>query len=228
MLVTPQTRLEHPPSLDVNLGLVMIGFMVAICLYGAMAVQVFCYYQHDFKNDSRWTKLLVLWTTTLETLHTILIAIALYKITVTHFADYNYLLNSQWPVEYSVAVSAVISTSVQNLAYTKAFYAFRVCTLSQNYWYLVFIVLASLARFGLALAAAVLSEKVKVLQIFRNENIGYIVSVLGIGIMVDILNTGVLTFVLVRQKEHAVKGSRRIIDKLVLWTIGKDLNLRVL
>ncbi|KAL0569104.1 hypothetical protein V5O48_012865 [Marasmius crinis-equi] len=224
MSIAPlQTRFENPPSLDDNLGPVVAGCMVAIFLYGAMVVQVFCYYQHDFKKDSVWIKSLVLWTTILETLHTILIAISLYESAVTHFGDYIYLPRVHWPLSYSVAVGAAISASVQILGCLKTFYAFRVYTLSGKWWYLVLIALASLARFGLALAGVLLIEKVDSLQIFRNEGIGYIVSVLAVGITVDILNTTALALILARQKGHAVRNSRRMIDKLVLWTIETGL-----
>jgi hypothetical protein len=48
-----------PPALDSTLGAVQIGIVISLCLYGAMCVQVFNYYQAGFQKEYLHVRVLV-------------------------------------------------------------------------------------------------------------------------------------------------------------------------
>ncbi|KAJ4469261.1 hypothetical protein J3R30DRAFT_3304311 [Lentinula aciculospora] len=225
-LLARAEELPAPPPLDASLGALIIGSILAFCLYGAMCVQVYCYYQHNFKKDPSWIKFLVnlslfsccvltyIWIF-IETIHTAFISVTLYQSIVTHFGDYGYLAVAHWPLSYSVAMSTLISAPVQT------FYAYRVSTLSQKVWVLYLSMVASAVRVSLGFADAALSEKAKDLLAFQHKFLGYIVGALAVGITVDFVNTISLIFLLLKNKGMSMRSSRKAIDSLVLWTVGE-------
>ncbi|KAJ4480807.1 hypothetical protein C8R41DRAFT_728149, partial [Lentinula lateritia] len=200
--------------LDASLGAIIIGSILAFCLYGAMGIQVYCYYQHNFNKDPFWIKFLVCWSTFIETIHTVFISVTLYQTIVTHFGDYSYLTVAHWPLSYSVAMSTLISAPVQT------FYAFRISTLSKKVWVLCLSILASIIRVALGFTDAALSEKATELLVFQHKFLGYIVGALAVGIAVDIVNTISLILLLLKNKGMSIRSSRKTIDRLVLWTVG--------
>ncbi|KAJ3924660.1 MAG: hypothetical protein NXY57DRAFT_969352 [Lentinula lateritia] len=204
-----------PPPLDASLGAIIIGSILAFCLYGAMGIQVYCYYQHNFNKDPFWIKFLVCWSTFIETIHTVFISVTLYQTVVTHFGDYSYLTVAHWPLSYSVAMSTLISAPVQT------FYAFRISTLSKKVWVLCLSILASIIRVALGFTDAALSEKATELLVFQHKFLGYIVGALAVGIAVDIVNTISLILLLLKNKGMSIRSSRKTIDRLVLWTVGE-------
>ncbi|GAW08191.1 hypothetical protein LENED_010237 [Lentinula edodes] len=185
-----------PPPLDASLGAIIIGSILAFCLYGAMGIQVYCYYQHNFNKDPFWIKFLTV---------------------VTHFGDYSYLTVAHWPLSYSVAMSTLISAPVQT------FYAFRISTLSKKVWVLCLSILASIIRVALGFTDAALSEKATELLVFQHKFLGYIVGALAVGIAVDIVNTISLILLLLKNKGMSMRSSRKTIDRLVLWTVETGL-----
>ncbi|KAJ3808526.1 hypothetical protein EV368DRAFT_86215 [Lentinula lateritia] len=201
-----------PPPLDASLGAIIIGSILAFCLYGAMGIQVYCYYQHNFNKDPFWIKFLVCWSTFIETIHTVFISVTLYQTVVTHFGDYSYLTVAHWPLSYSVAMSTLISAPVQT------FYAFRISTLSKKVWVLCLSILASIIRVALGFTAAALSIIATELLVFQHKFLGYIVGALAVGIAVDIVNTISLILLLLKNKGMSIRSSRKTIDRLVLWT----------
>ncbi|KAJ3898947.1 hypothetical protein F5879DRAFT_811738 [Lentinula edodes] len=197
-------QLPAPPPLDASLGAIIIGSILAFCLYGAMGIQVYCYYQHNFNKDPF-----------IETIHTVFISVTLYQTVVTHFGDYSYLTVAHWPLSYSVAMSTLISAPVQT------FYAFRISTLSKKVWVLCLSILASIIRVALGFTDAALSEKATELLVFQHKFLGYIVGALAVGIAVDIVNTISLILLLLKNKGMSMRSSRKTIDRLVLWTVGE-------
>jgi hypothetical protein len=54
------------PALDSTLGAIQIGIVLSICLYGAMCVQGFNYYQAEFQNEYLYVRVLVRSTISLK------------------------------------------------------------------------------------------------------------------------------------------------------------------
>ncbi|KAJ4469253.1 hypothetical protein J3R30DRAFT_3304337 [Lentinula aciculospora] len=208
--------------LDAGLGPILIGSILAFCLYGGMCVQVYCYYQHNFEKDSSWIKFLVHGLSLcncgsiIETVHTAFISVSLYETVVIHFGDHAYLVASHWPLSYSVTVSALMSAPIQT------FFASRISTLSGKVWVLYLSILGFVIRVALNFTTAALSVgKSESVSNFQQNFLGLVVAAFGFSSAFDIINTVSLMLLLLKNKGMAMRSSKKMIDKLVLWTIGE-------
>ncbi|THU83297.1 hypothetical protein K435DRAFT_765929 [Dendrothele bispora CBS 962.96] len=218
-------QVAKPPGLDASLGALLIGIILGQCLYGALCVQVFCYYQHNFKNDPLYIKFMVTSSCIifhflicgkrlLETVHTVFLCVTLYQTAVTHYGEVDYLAIAPWPMIYSVLVTGLVETPVQ------IFFAYRVYALSK--WRIIpsITIIAAVACLGITITDSIRASKIKFQVEFQDSSLALIATALAMGVAVDVSNTVCLVWILVQSK-GPVNRTRQMVDTLVVWTIER-------
>ncbi|THU81866.1 hypothetical protein K435DRAFT_972179 [Dendrothele bispora CBS 962.96] len=200
---------SHP--LGLTLGSLELGILCSTVLYGTALIQTFNYYHAQFKGDHGIIKYLVAFVFILESTHTALLWIYLYTRTVTGFGEFEALDQVHWSLSISVPISCIIVLCVEG------FFAYRIYVLSRNKYFPMLCVFGLLVRLGLGTAFAVTTPAYDLSAYFIKFR--WLVSTaLSVGAAVDIANTLGLCYVL-RQNMSAQPRTKRIVDKLVLWTI---------
>ncbi|THU85951.1 hypothetical protein K435DRAFT_684652 [Dendrothele bispora CBS 962.96] len=187
-------QVAKPPGLDASLGALLIGIILGQCLYGALCVQVFCYYQHNFKNDPLYIKFMVVWCWLLETVHTVFLCVTLYQTAVTHYGEVDYLAIAPWPMIYSVLVTGLVETPVQ------IFFAYRVYTLSK--WRIIpsITMITAVACLGITIVDSIRASNMKFIIEFQDSSLALIATALAMRVAVDVSNTVCLVWILVQSK----------------------------
>jgi len=200
---------------DGAIGDLEIGVILSCTLFGAMLVQAYNYYDCQFK-DPKALKIVVASVIFLETIHSGLICGFIYFQTVTNFGDFHALGVAHWTLGFSIPISNIAMGLVQG------FFAYRIHVLAQS-WYITIISWAfSLFRVGISLGIAIQSHIMVDLFPFITEFLWLVILSLAVVCAVDILNTSALCYYLWSNKTD-IERSRRMIDKLLLWTIETGL-----
>ncbi|KAK7447415.1 hypothetical protein VKT23_014124 [Stygiomarasmius scandens] len=206
--------MSEAPSLGLTLGSLELGILCSTVLYGTGAVQVYNYYHAQFK-DSWIIKYMVALVFFMETAHTALLWIYLYNKTVAGFGKFEQLEQIHWSLSVSVPISCII------VLFTEGFFAYRIFILSRVRWFPVLCIFGLLVRLGLGTAFAVTTPAYRI-DVYFAKFQWLVTTALTVGAAVDIANTIGLCYVL-RRNMTAQPRTRRIIDKLVLWTIETGL-----
>ncbi|KAK0221878.1 hypothetical protein IW262DRAFT_1551701 [Armillaria fumosa] len=155
---------------EVAHGPMLIGFVFNVLLYGIMIAQVYLYYV-TYKKDKTWMKayashhpsVAVLFFA--DSLNTIFDFVYMYRSLIVHFGklitmwftntanrslgDVAFLGSADWVFGTDPALTGIIAAMVQ------VFFAWRVKVLTNNYWFVSIIILASLAGGSGGIATAV-------------------------------------------------------------------------
>ncbi|TDL15200.1 hypothetical protein BD410DRAFT_135740 [Rickenella mellea] len=113
-------------ELDLNLGALEIGTLISSILFGVTNVQLYMYSRRKFKDRFHVQGLVVtLWT--FEAIHTVILWVYIYRLTVTFYGVPSALKQTSWELNMSGFFEGIISGTVQ------AFFAYRVLAISGNW-----------------------------------------------------------------------------------------------
>ncbi|KAF5328478.1 hypothetical protein D9758_018601 [Tetrapyrgos nigripes] len=205
---------DATPILGPTLGALEIGVLFSTLLYGTVFVQTINYFQAQFTDDHTSIKFMVAFVWVFETIHTSLLWACLYDKTVNGFGVLETLDEVNWTIGVSIPVSNLIVTLVQG------FFAYRVFVLSRKRPYLAIAIPALALRLGLGIACAVTTHSATFF-VYVVDFEWLVVTALVAGAVIDITNTVALSFCL-KQGAASFPSTQRIIDKLMLWTLGVD------
>ncbi|THU98239.1 hypothetical protein K435DRAFT_35639 [Dendrothele bispora CBS 962.96] len=206
---------EAGSSLGLTLGSLELGILFSTVLYGIVLVQTFNYYNAPFTGDSVVVKCLVACVFVLEGFHTACLWTYLYSRTVTNFGRFDVLDEVHWSLSASVPISCAIVFCAES------FFAYRVYMLSRNRWFPAICILGLTLRLGLGTAFAATTPGYRISVYF--DDFRWLNSLaLSVGAAVDIGNT-VALFLILKSMSTAQPRTKRIVDKLILWTIETGL-----
>ncbi|VDC06020.1 unnamed protein product [Peniophora sp. CBMAI 1063] len=204
------------PSLGPSLGALEIGVFMAFFLSGITAVQTFIYYQSDFRSDSHWIKVLIVFVLVVEIVHDGLVAGFIYNATINGFGDFASLELAPWALSSSIAVGSLAQAPVQ------LFFAWRVYVMRRKHiWITAVSATASLLRVACSIAIAVLSQNRSIIVSIERYK-WLVITTLASGAFVDVLNTTMLVYVLYRARGE-ISRSRKMVERLMLWSVETGL-----
>ncbi|KAI0712971.1 hypothetical protein C8T65DRAFT_829169, partial [Cerioporus squamosus] len=101
-------------TMDNTLGAVLIGNLIAACLYGLTTIQTYIYFGRC-REDSIWLRSLVVFLWILDTVHLAFISHTVYTYTVTDFGDFAALSKPVWSTVGQLIVMAVSDGVVRSI-----------------------------------------------------------------------------------------------------------------
>ncbi|KIL60962.1 hypothetical protein M378DRAFT_873327 [Amanita muscaria Koide BX008] len=186
-----------------------LGLLLSSVLWGIASVQAVIYYR-KFKSDTVLVKVAIGVVWFADTMYIILEATSQYQIMHGIFNMSRYL----------VSVALVFSASMQSVV--QVVYAFRQYRLSNQLWIPLICCTGAAYEFItlVSYGVLVLNENFLVNQIRYRWIItpSYIVYPI-----VDAIITGTFCYQLTKDRQQVMQQTKRIIDKLVLWTIQSGL-----
>ncbi|KAJ7691467.1 hypothetical protein B0H17DRAFT_1063210 [Mycena rosella] len=204
------------PPLDSTLGAVEIGGVVSTFLFGLGTLQTYHFYQL-FPADRRalkWT-VAILWF--LELAHTIATWHAIYTLTVTLYAQPQFIDAPPHSIYVTILLSALISGIVQTL------FANRIRVLSGRWPITLICWVLTLARGAFAITAFVVILQAPSLLVFEAQFPWLIPAAFGIAAGVDVLVAGSLCYYLWKMRANGADRTRRMVETMVTWTIETGL-----
>ncbi|ETW80345.1 hypothetical protein HETIRDRAFT_115723 [Heterobasidion irregulare TC 32-1] len=200
-------------SIDATIGPAEACAAISFFFYGVMAMQVYLYCQSDFLEDSLLTKSTVILICIVETVHTIYIGIYIYSCTITHAGDAEYATLLVIPLQVIVGSGLVIVVVVQ------IFFSWRVYALSKS-WIVAAVlkVVSSIRACGMISLRVVLPEHLTSIHDYIIDNRWLIVTLFSMTWFIDIFNTGMLVYYLLRDGTYSRK-TQKIIEKIIMWTV---------
>ncbi|RDB25520.1 hypothetical protein Hypma_006316 [Hypsizygus marmoreus] len=203
-------------TFDPTVGALEIGVMVALFLFGLVTVQTFAYYK-KFPNDSWQMKTFVAAIWAMELGHNILACHSVYFVTVTKYGQPETL--DRFPVSL---IAAVVLSGLIGPA-TQAFFAYRVHRLSQQWIIPCLCWLLSFLRCLSLLAISVAAFTTDTIAHFKIKWWWLLASSLAISTAVDIIIAGSLCFYLWARRRTAFRGTKTMVDRLIMWSIQTGL-----
>ncbi|KAH0582191.1 hypothetical protein H2248_011838 [Termitomyces sp. 'cryptogamus'] len=205
-----------PTNLTPTLGVYEIGVLISMFLFGLVTVQTFTYYK-KFPKDPWYLRLYVgvLWFT--ELVHTMLTAHSLYFISVMCYGEPEFISVFPSTLVGAVGLFGIIGPAVQ------AFFANCIRILSSKWlppcicWFLSFL------RFVSVMAIVVASCKTRSIAAFRKQWLWLLVASLAISAAVDVLIAAALCYYLWHRRQTALASTKRVVDRLIAWTIQTGL-----
>ncbi|KAH7106408.1 hypothetical protein BKA62DRAFT_825944 [Auriculariales sp. MPI-PUGE-AT-0066] len=191
-----------------------IGVLICVFLFGIFVVQLYIYTTgKSFNTDSIGLKLLVAWVFACEVTHTGLVLT--YYIPNLHESRLNpmHLLELSKPLSFAYWLSGVMGGTVQS------FYAFRVWRLSRMWWFSILPLTGSIARVVVASIALNYALKLDNILVFFDSYSWTLKGVFAASVGVDLLITGSLCAILYSRRDKGQTYTRKLIDKLIVWTI---------
>lgn len=205
-----------PESFDSTVGAFEIGVMVSIFLFGLVTVQTFSYYK-KFPNDP-WqmrTFVAIIWF--MELAHTSLSAHSIYWITVINYGRSESLNRFPPSLIAAVVLSGLIGPPIQ------AFFSHRVLRLSRRWTIPCICWFLSILRCISVLAVAGTAHRSDSITDFKQNWKWLLATSLAISTVVDVLIAGSLCICLWNQREGTFRRTKRLIDKLMVWSIQTGL-----
>ncbi|KAF7298601.1 hypothetical protein MIND_00807100 [Mycena indigotica] len=223
MLLSPHIRTV---SIGVDspliLGAFEIGVMVSIFLFGTVMFQAYIYWG-GAKDDRLWLRILVVMVIFLELAHTISSCYALYIFTVQS-AGLPELLKpgNTYPLALTPVFELLITALVQG------FFTYRIHLLSGRRLVPGICAVLAVVRLGGGCVTAAESFVDVPRQPdgarYQFEFGWLITAAINVGVVLDVLITVALCYYIRRlYGAYSLPGGRRIIDKLVVWTIETGL-----
>ncbi|KAF7358640.1 Saposin B-type domain-containing protein [Mycena sanguinolenta] len=200
------------PPLDSTLGAVEIGAIVGTFLFGIETLQVYLYFD-KYTEDTVLLKSLVTATWIFELGHTIATLHAIYALTVTYYAQPQYLESTPRSIPATILFSALIYVVVQS------FFANRVRVLSGTRFIPVICwtmtglrVIASLTLMGIQWADPTIT-------ILKGEFRWLMIVAVSLNMAVDTVIMLSMCYCLWMVRHSRFKQTRRMIDTLLVWTV---------
>ncbi|KAI1786831.1 hypothetical protein LXA43DRAFT_752757 [Ganoderma leucocontextum] len=199
-----------------SLGAVLIGSLIGLFLSGAVAMQVFLYYQL-YPKDMLRIKLMVLVIWVIDALHSIMTMIANWKYLIGQFGEWDTTDEITWPIAVSVAFTASITFFVH------CFFIHRIFNLSRKNYYIT-IPLLMLALIRLIVACISTSEMIRIKSYSGFvHGYGYVFTIgLSTAASLDVFITVALCYYL-RRGRSPFGSMDRIVDAITLYTIENGM-----
>ncbi|PAV17529.1 hypothetical protein PNOK_0759400 [Pyrrhoderma noxium] len=203
------------PVLDNTMGVLFVGVLLGMALWGAGCVQVY-YYYNRYPKDELWIKCLVFVVWALDTTHQGMITHTAYTYLVTEYGNLNFLGIIVPTLLYEVIISAIICLFVQS------FFVLRIWKLSHKNIYITVVLLALvLAEF---LSCAIYTEKALKLKTYQNlakiVNLSRTINVLSAASDVAI---AMALIWLLQQSRTGFRRSDNMINRLILFSLNTGL-----
>lgn len=213
---SPNGPLELPPglSLDNTLGALLSCIVVAVALFGAICIQTFNYF-NDYPLDKRYLKIMVSSVWCLELCHTIFIFHSLYKIMVSSFGTFGFLIDIPWTVKASILCSGLINSIVQS------FFTNRIRIISGRWTIPVICWILLLLRFICVIASSVLTLTTE-LAVFAVKFNWLLTILLVATFIVDVVVACAVAYFLAKSRTGFLR-SDRLIRRLILFSIETGL-----
>jgi len=208
-------------KLNETVGAGLLGVVLSSILYGITCAQTFNYYT-SYPNDRVFLKTLVAGLWVLDTIHMSFVIIMIYHYTVTHWGDPLALAETTWSLTFSILVGNILTVVVQS------FYAYRIYRLSGGNVILpCVIVVLSLCQLGFGIAYMLHNWRAQFIALSESR----ITSITGsIAISTDLLCDlfiSITMCILLHRNDTGWKGSSRIINTLITYTINTCVLLTV-
>lgn len=194
-----------------SLGAILLGSLLGALLSGIVAMQVFLYFKL-YSDDPLRFRGLVLFIWLLDILHTAMACASNWSYLIAHFGDDNVADSIMWPTAVTVALTAFITFFVQS------FFAYRIFTLSKNWFITLPIGILTTARLA---AALVSTSKMIELGHFSEfvHSIGWVFTMgLSLATTVDVMVTFTLCWYL-NKSRTGFQSMEAIVDSIILYTI---------
>ncbi|KAJ6523919.1 hypothetical protein DFH09DRAFT_1419178 [Mycena vulgaris] len=200
--------------LDGTLGTTEIGAIMGTFLLGIGSLQTFNYYQH-YPNDTATLKTVVgiLWF--LELGHLISVWHAVYSMTVTFYGQSAHLVNPPHSLALSILFTSLIIPLVQS------FFARRIRVLSGHWLITIICSVLTCLRFAFGIFLMVVFWTSRGFSILESKAHWIFTTVASLGPAVDFITAASMCYFLWKMREDGAhfKRTRRMVDKLILWTV---------
>ncbi|KAH9850479.1 hypothetical protein C2E23DRAFT_312666 [Lenzites betulinus] len=205
-------------TLKSAIGAILIGTFLSLILYGVTVHQVYSYFR-VYTQDRTLIKAFVICMFVVETFHMTTCIHICYTVLVTNYFNisaFSYETFTFWSGEQVAAHIMFVMA--------QSFYERRAALLSPKTIPVITVaVLLSIATLGFAVA-----ETVRCMNPISCQKYQWLVSAaLGSAVASDVLTTGVLIIVL-RNSRTGMKGTNRIIDRVILYSVNTGLLTGVL
>ncbi|OBZ65407.1 hypothetical protein A0H81_14544 [Grifola frondosa] len=201
-------------TLGATIGILEIAVLLSSALWGVITVQVYFYAEHG--KDRAWLRAFVGIIWLIETLHTVVMWIYIYDITVNHMGNMAFLMETTWTLCASVTFQSLAGSLVQ------AFFAYRVYLVSRRPWIPMVSWAGSSLRACLGIAITVLARQSGTLTQYKSKYNWATILTLSTSVFVDVTNTASLCYHLANRKT-GFQQSNRVIDSLMRWAIETGL-----
>ncbi|KAL5501295.1 hypothetical protein ACEPAH_8555 [Sanghuangporus vaninii] len=203
------------PALDDTMGVLFIGVVLAMALWGASSVQVY-YYFNRYTKDELWMKTLVAVTWALDTTHQGLIIHTVYTYLITEYGNAVFLGNIVDTLLIEVVFSSLIVFIVQ------AFFILRIWKLSHGNIPIVTL-LSGLAIASLIISAIYTDKALKLKTFARLVEIFDLSRAINITNAVTDVSVACSLIFLLQRSRTGFKRSDSIINRLILFSLNTGL-----
>jgi len=200
-----------------TIGMLFLGYMFAMMLYGVTVTQVFIYFRNTGKRDSLLLRLLIFSLLLLDTLHVVFITHAMYYYLIMNFTHPQALDRIVWSI-----LAQVLVTSVSD-AIVRFVFAKRIWTLSnKNKWLTLAVALVATFAFvvGILYVGTALASD-KSLQAQSKLSL-YIYGSFGGALVADTVIATLLCTLLWRART-GITRTDRLVNSLMVYTINTGL-----
>lgn len=202
-------------ALDNTMGVLFVGVLLGMSLWGAGCVQVY-YYYNRYSKDELWMKCLVFLVWALDTTHQGMITHTAYTYLVTEYGNLSFLAIIVPTLLYEVIISALICILVQS------FFVLRIWKLSHKNIYITVILMSLvIAEF---LSCAIYTEKALKLKTYQN-----LTKIVNLSRTINVLSAAsdvAIAMALIWLLQHSRTGFRRsdnMINRLILFSLNTGL-----
>ncbi|KZV90463.1 hypothetical protein EXIGLDRAFT_837791 [Exidia glandulosa HHB12029] len=208
--------MDHRPDLGLTFGAIEVGMVLAVFLTGISTLQVWNYYR-DYPDDSTTLKSLVGVVYTADTVHSIMLAHALYHYTIVVFGDYEALEVLAKSSSGGILVAGLIAFAVQT------FYALRVQRITKSRLIAGVCWLLALLRLVFCFCISVTVIASGRFEAFVTDSVRWqLVAMQCVGAASDVLIAACICAGILRLRS-GLTASDKLVDKLVAFTIGSGL-----
>lgn len=220
---SPLPRTVSPmQELEQTLGVLFIGFLICIILYGFTFFQSYLYFSR-FPKDSIWIKLTTGFLCLLDTATSGLISQAVYYYLIDQFLAPVGLLNatSTFCAENGLAILATFIVQI--------FYAARIFQVGPRSWPLISVIsFTALIAFGFGIAMTVQIFKQRRLADLGTHNMEVVAAISqGFATLADIMIVGALTIALQPSRNPKMRKPEGGFDKFVTYFINRGVCVTV-
>ncbi|KAJ7729756.1 hypothetical protein B0H16DRAFT_1734059 [Mycena metata] len=199
-----------------TIGALQIGVFFAVCLFGAVTVQVALYYTR-FPSDSNVLKGLVVLVWFLDFGHTFAICDAMYIMTVVQYGHPELLEFVPDSLNAAILLSGLIGPLQQG------WFAYRLYRFSHSYYLPLFCAFLSTCRAGGSIVLGTIALGRMPVLLFVEEW-GWLVALLLIlGVVTDIILVISLCFQLSTWRGDGFQRMNRLVNRLMQWSIETGL-----
>ncbi|KAF5319823.1 hypothetical protein D9611_012857 [Ephemerocybe angulata] len=204
-------------TIDNTFGALQIGVLIAVFLFGIVTLQAHIY-SSQFPDDRRIFKALVVIVWLLELGHTVAVAYESYTATITFYGR---------PEAYTryagFGVATILGGTLTMIV--QSFFAWRLWTvLYHPYKYIGLACgLLAIARCAVSIFAGVEGIRARSLYNYVERYRGMLAALLGTGAAIDIFIASSMLWFLVVRKKKSLEKVKRLLDRLVAYTIRTGL-----